>query len=75
MGKYNYGVKPAELKMSANKLERRTTVVKPGFTYDGEWIIGTNKKEGRGVLVSRLGTIYEGWFRNDKFHFHGRIIW
>lgn len=35
----------------------------------------TNLKEGRGVLISRLGSVYEGWFMNDKFHYRGRMIW
>lgn len=32
-------------------------------------------KEGRGVLVSRLGSVYEGWFKADKFSYRGRMIW
>lgn len=40
-----------------------------------ERVIGENNKAGRGVLISRLGSVYEGWFFNDKFNFRGRIIW
>jgi hypothetical protein len=43
-------------------IERRSVYKRPNLTYDGEWIVGTNVKEGRGVLISRLGSVYEGWF-------------
>ena len=36
--------------------------------------IGTQVREGRGVLVKRDGALYEGWFRNNKFHGRGRVI-
>lgn len=35
---------------------------------------GTNIREGRGLLVKKDGAIYEGWFRNNKFHGKGRVI-
>ena len=36
--------------------------------------IGTQVREGRGVLVKKDGTLYEGWFCNNKFHGRGRVI-
>jgi hypothetical protein len=35
---------------------------------------GSNVREGRGILVKKDGAIYEGWFRNNKFHGRGRVI-
>ncbi len=31
-------------------------------------------REGRGILVKKDGALYEGWFRNNKFHGRGRVI-
>ena len=77
LGTYKWSPTPDGLKeiTPLDYLERRPPIVKPSFTYDGEWNPHTNLKQGRGVLITRLGSIYEGWFLNDKFHFRGRIIW
>ncbi|TNV79028.1 hypothetical protein FGO68_gene30 [Halteria grandinella] len=53
--------------------ERKPPVHTKSYTYDGEY--ANALKEGRGVLVSRLGSLYEGWFKGDRFHFRGRMIW
>ena len=31
-------------------------------------------REGRGILAKKDGALYEGWFRNNKFHGRGRVI-
>jgi hypothetical protein len=47
---------------------------KDGHIYDGEVRKGTKIREGRGKLVKKDGAIYEGWFRNNKFHGKGRVV-
>jgi hypothetical protein len=34
-----------------------------GMHYEGEWIVGTQVKEGRGVLLWPNGSRYEGMFK------------
>ncbi|KAM8961004.1 radial spoke head 10 homolog B isoform 2-T2 [Pelodytes ibericus] len=41
--------------------------------YDGEWI--KNNKEGWGVQCFKNGNIYEGQWKNNKFHGEGRMRW
>ena len=45
-----------------------------GACYIGEWKVGTQKKEGRGMMVWKDGAMYEGYYKNDKGNFFGRII-
>ena len=45
-----------------------------GRVYEGQWIIGTSIREGKGRLLAADGTIYEGWFKQNKAHGRGRCI-
>jgi len=74
LGPFLFGATP-ELFFLERFLERRPPVNRKGYVYDGEWVRDTQIKEGRGVLVSRLGSVYEGWFKDDKFSHLGRMIW
>ena len=46
-----------------------------GNHYEGEVIRGTEIKQGKGILVCPKGTVYEGYFHDNRFHFRGRMIW
>lgn len=43
-----------------------------GNLYQGEVKIGTDLKQGRGIMIFSDGSIYEGFFLNDKRHGKGR---
>lgn len=36
--------------------------------------VGTKLRYGRGILVRKNGSMYEGWFKDNKFHGYGRVI-
>jgi hypothetical protein len=48
-----------------NQLEKRyfTKISPEGIHYEGEWILGTNIREGRGVQLWPDGSRYEGNFK------------
>ena len=41
--------------------------------YDGEWIIGTDFREGKAKMII-YGWLYEGWLNNNKRAIRGRLI-
>jgi len=41
--------------------------------YDGEWIIGTDIREGKAKMIF-LEDLYEGWLNNNKMAIRGRKI-
>ena len=47
----------------------------PDCVYLGQWRIGTNVIEGRGVIINRNGSIYEGYVKNNVMTGYGRNIW
>lgn len=58
-----------------NKLERRPLVaLKDGRTYEGQWIFGTNTREGKGILTWPGGAIFECWFTDNNANGFGRCI-
>ena len=45
-----------------------------GYKYEGEWLRGKNIKQGKGIEVGPMGTIYEGYYVNNKRYGRGRLI-
>jgi len=46
-----------------------------GTTYDGEWKIGTEIRQGMGIQTWPDGSVYEGNFYDNKRNGNGRIIY
>lgn len=42
--------------------------------YQGEWMQGQNIRAGKGIQIWPDGSIYEGWWRQDKANGRGRLI-
>ena len=63
--------KPAEI--DPNLEYRPEKKLKDGKIYKGQWIIGTKTREGRGRLVTPKGSVYEGWFKDNKAHGRGLL--
>jgi hypothetical protein len=42
--------------------------------YVGQWLIGTSVKTGKGKIQLKDGSVYEGWWKEDKYHGRGRLI-
>ena len=56
-------------------------VVKPiillenGAKYEGEWLNGTDTRDGRGIQIWLDGSRYEGYWKDDLQHGMGKEIW
>ena len=53
---------------------RSATELENDTKYEGDWIIGSDVLHGRGALIMQDGTIYEGWFKDNKMNGKGRIV-
>jgi len=42
--------------------------------YEGEWNIASKKREGMGILIWQDGSVYEGYWKDDKANGRGRLI-
>ena len=49
-------------------------VLRNGANYDGEWNVETGMREGRGYQIWLDGSLYEGYWKNDKANGRGRLI-
>ena len=45
-----------------------------GSEYEGEWLLGTQIRQGKGVLLKKDGSLYEGYFINNLASGKGRTI-
>ena len=45
-----------------------------GAKYEGEWDVVRNLRDGRGKQIWADGSLYEGYWRNDKANGRGRLI-
>ena len=63
------GFKPREFRPLAEHPNHKDSV------YLGQWRIGSNVTEGRGVIIFRNGCIHEGYSKNNETTGYGRSIW
>lgn len=54
--------------------ERSLKRLKNGASYLGQWLVGTNIREGKGVQIWPDGSLYEGYWRADKANGYGRLM-
>ena len=45
-----------------------------GSRYEGEWLIGTDVRQGKGIMVLPDGMIHEGYYVNNEATGKGRLI-
>ena len=57
-----------------NNIKTLKNVILNKELYYGEYNIEKNVKEGRGILVTRDGTKYYGYFRNNKKNIKGKLL-
>ncbi len=60
--------------LNPNRERRPPTKIDYYTYYDGEWIIGTDIREGKAKMII-YGDLYEGWFNNNNKAIRGRIIY
>ena len=44
-----------------------------GAVYHGEWLVGTDTRQGLGGLTRKDGTSYYGYFKNNRFEGKGKL--
>ena len=55
-----------------NEDTKNIKIVKPvvslenGAIYQGEWVINTSIREGRGIIIWKNGSRYDGFFKDGK---------
>ena len=42
--------------------------------YEGEWIVGRDIRQGKGMQIWPDGSMYEGWWKDNKASGKGRLI-
>ena len=71
LGPYDYGTPEND----GIKREKRPMILLENKTkYEGEWNKKTNERDGMGVLIWPDGSIYEGFWSNNKANGKGRLI-
>jgi hypothetical protein len=45
-----------------------------GAIFQGEWDTVSNLRDGRGIVIWKNGSRYDGYFKNGKANGYGRII-
>ena len=45
-----------------------------GARYEGEWDANRDVRDGKGKQIWADGSLYEGYWRNDKANGRGRLI-
>jgi hypothetical protein len=71
LGRFNYGQPPNE----SQQLEfRGMRTLENGAKYQGEWIKGTDIRQGKGIQIWSDGSKYEGWWKDNKANGRGRLI-
>jgi len=57
------------------KIEKRPPQTMPAYVvYDGEWNQITNERHGKGIQTWNDGSVYEGYWANNKANGRGRLI-
>lgn len=57
-----------------NREQRQENTLVNGARYTGEWIVGTNIRQGLGQQVWPDGSMYEGYWVDSKANGKGRLI-
>ena len=57
-----------------DKVDKDEATLEDGAHYKGQWNKSTNQRHGRGNQVWTDGSIYDGYWKNDKANGRGRLI-
>lgn len=57
------------------KTEKRPKIkLDNGAIYEGEWLVGTEIKQGKGKFLWPDGSVYEGYWKDGKANGKGRLV-
>ncbi|TNV83491.1 hypothetical protein FGO68_gene3019 [Halteria grandinella] len=72
LGDFDFGEEPTNI--ARQRENRQLTQLENGARYQGEWNSNLNVREGQGYQVWPDGSLYEGWWKDDKANGKGRLI-
>mmetsp|Transcript_22718 Transcript_22718/g.21896 ORF Transcript_22718/g.21896 Transcript_22718/m.21896 type:complete len:119 (+) Transcript_22718:281-637(+) len=72
LGEFEYDTTP--MNDGVRRKKRQLITLENGARYEGEWNEETNKRDGRGYQIWADGSLYEGYWKNDKANGRGRLI-
>lgn len=70
LGAFDYG----SINPTPNFEYRPLQLLDTGAQYEGEFLKGTNIREGKGKQIWADGSVYEGYWKNSKANGRGRLI-
>ena len=74
LGEFDYNQNP-NMGINHNQLEFRGMQTLENYArYEGQWIKGTDIRQGKGKQIWPDGSIFEGWFKDSKADGYGRMI-
>ena len=53
---------------------RAATKVEDGSVYIGEWCKNSNSRNGRGLQIYPDGSMFEGYWKDNKPNYYGRFV-
>lgn len=53
---------------------REELTLENGAKYEGEWLLGSEIRQGKGMQIWPDGSLYEGWWQENKANGKGRLI-
>ena len=57
-----------------SRVKKSLQVLKNGFKYEGEYLRGTNIRDGRGIQIWTDGSRYDGYWKLNKACGKGRLL-
>mmetsp|Transcript_39956 Transcript_39956/g.29462 ORF Transcript_39956/g.29462 Transcript_39956/m.29462 type:complete len:101 (+) Transcript_39956:290-592(+) len=54
--------------------KRPLVLLENNAKYEGEWLVGTDIRDGRGVQIWSDGSRYEGYWKANRANGRGRLI-
>ena len=74
LGEFDYGYQKG-VGIDQSQLEfRQEQLLENQAKYAGQWMKGTNIRIGKGKQIWPDGSIYEGWWSDNKANGNGRLI-
>lgn len=79
LGDFDYGKAPSingnNLNIENQNLDFRPIVqLENKAKYEGQWVTGTQTRQGKGKLIWPDGSIYEGWWKDSVAYGMGRLV-
>ena len=71
LGPFDYQQDPGGL---GQRETRPLVSLENGARYQGEWLRGAGVRQGKGVQIWPDGSLYEGWWRDNKANGKGRLV-